>query len=384
MKNTYFVLAAAYLSFLALGFFDGAFTVAWPVIRYDMELPLDRAGLIISVNSVMYVLSGSQMGRFSHRIQLGSINLAGILTISLGLLGLSAANGVAALVLAGGVAGFGMGMMDYSLNLYMTRNFSSRYMSWLHCCWSIGATLSPVLMSQMVLFASWRHGYVALASIQIVIAAFVLISLIRGVWIMRGNEQDAGETGSDTATYLTHPRYRYLNMLIFFLYVGTEYSIGFWTTSVMLDSRGKSIDAAAAFPAVYFASIMAGRIVSGYLAKYLSNSAMIRAGLLLAVVGLLVLMFTNSVAGIALVGLGFAPVYPSLMHDTARLFSPEVLTKQVGYQIAAAAMGVALLGPVLGVVLANVSPEKLFPLSIVTAALVFALNVAICRGVSTR
>ena len=380
MKNTYLVLAAAYLSFIALGFFDGAFAVAWPVIRYDMNLRLDQAGLIIIINSVFYTLSSSQVGRFSRSLRPETVNVLGILAIMLGLLGLSAAPGLAPLVLAGGVAGIGMGMVDFSLNLYIAKHFSSRYMNWLHCCWSIGATFSPIVMFQMVLIASWRAGYVALASIQGIIAAFVVLSLIRGVWSSRERVHIQRPEAEDDKRFLTHPRFQYLHIAIFFLYMGADYSVGFWTASVLLESRGLGIDAAGAYPAVYFASIMLGRITSGYLAKRLSNIAMIRAGFLLAVAGLAILTISNTLMGMALIGLGFAPVYPCLMHETSRRFCPDILTKLVGYQVAAAALGVAILGPAMGLTLSRFSSEALFPLAAVMVVLVFVFNEIVDSG----
>jgi len=383
MKGIFFVLAAAYLSFVALGFFDGAFAVAWPIIRYDMGLHLDQAGVVIIVNSILYTLSSSQIGRLSQRMRCERVNLLGILATMLGLLSLSLAPGFATLVIAGGLAGIGMGMIDASLNLYMARNFSARYMNWLHCSWSIGATLSPIVMSQMVLIAGWRSGYVALAAIQGMIVIFVLTSLARGVWIARDGSRAHGLETMNGKTYLTHPRYQYINISIFFLYMGADYSIGFWTASVMMESRNLGIDYAAVFPAVYFASIMVGRIISGYLAKRFSNMAMIRAGFSLTIVGLVIMILSNNVTGIALVGLGFAPVYPSLMHDTARLFNPSILTKQVGRQVAAAGVGIAIMGPAIGLALSRFSPEVLFPFVAVIVAIVFILNEITERGLNT-
>jgi len=381
MKNTYILLAAAYLSFIALGFFDGAFTVAWPVLRYDMFLQLEQAGVLIIVNAIFWTLSGSQIGRLLRYVNSEKLILFGITALSLAIFGFSLANSFGTLMFVSGLAGMGSGMIDSSLNAYMARNFSSRYMNWLHCSWSMGAAVSPIIMSQMIMSASWRAGYVSLAAIQGVIAVFVLISLLRGAWIVRqGNAHEDRPSDTQKMHFLTQARFQYMHMAIFFLFMGVDYSIGFWTTSVLLESRGLDIEHAGMYPAVYFASIMLGRIASGYLAKYFRNITMIRFGFLLAITGIVTLMYSTNLFAMALIGLGLAPIYPCLMHETSRRFAPEILAKLVGYQVGAASIGVAILGPTMGLILTRVSLETLFPIAIVFAVLVLLINENVERG----
>ena len=378
MKNIYILLAAAYLSFVALGFFDGAFSVAWPVLRYDMRLELEQAGVLIIVNSIFWTLSGSQIGRLLRYTSSEKLTLFGITALMLALLGFSLAGSFGALMFVAGLAGFGSGLIDSGLNSYMARNFSSRHMNWLHCCWSMGAAISPIIMAQMIMSASWRVGYVSLAAIQGVIAVFVLISMLCGAWIIReGRTHNSSSLDTTNARFLTQPHFQYMHMAIFFLFMGVDYSIGFWTTSVLLESRGLDIEHAGMYPAVYFASIMLGRIVSGYLAKYFRNITMIRVGFMLAITGIMILMHSNSLFGMSLIGFGLAPIYPCLMHETSRRFAPDVLAKLVGYQVASASLGVAILGPATGLILTHISLEALFPIGIFFAVSVFTINEAI-------
>jgi len=359
---------------VVLGFYDPSFAVALPVIRYDMGIGVQQVGIVIFVNSIFYTLSGAMFGHMSLRMKPESVNLLGLFTLMLGIASLSLVVDIVSLAAFAGLVGMGSGMIDSSLNSYMARNFSSRYMSWLHCSWSIGATISPIIMSQMILLANWRMGYISLAALQGIVAAFVLASILRGAWGTRDINQPHATHTAQARPHLTHWRYQFINIAIFFVYMGMDYSLGLWLASLMIESRGLDISAAAVYPAVYFASLMLGRIASGWLAKHFSNMALIRAGLTLAVAGILLLIHSDSIVGVALAGLGFAPVYPCLMHDTARLFNPAILTKLIGQQVAAAGMGVALLAPAIGLLLSYVSLEALFPLTIGLAALVFILN----------
>jgi predicted MFS family arabinose efflux permease len=119
---------------------------------------------------------------------------------------------------------------------------------------------------------------------------------------------------------------------------------------------------------------MAGRFVFGFVTTRISGSHVVRYGLLVSVVGLVVLVFSSNIVGIALVGFGFAPVFPCLMNETKIRFKPAILSKLVGLQIAAAGMGVALSALVMGRLLQRVSFDALFPSVIFCVIIVFAMN----------
>jgi len=193
-----------------------------------------------------------------------------------------------------------------------------------------------------------------------------------------------------TIGFLTKRRHSFMQLFAFFMQSGVEGAMFFWITSVMQEARGLDVSASGMHPTAFFAAIVAGRIIFGVLAKYMSNTAIIRVGLGLAVIGLGTIMFVSSPAATFLAGFGFAPVFPTLMHATKSRFAPEALNKLVGYQIAAAGAGVAIISPTVGLVLGNVSLEALFPIAIGLAVVVFVINEylhrsakanAICPGI---
>jgi len=87
-----------------------------------------------------------------------------------------------------------------------------------------------------------------------------------------------------------------------------------------------------------------------------------------------VLVLSNNIIGIALVGFGFAPVFPCLMNETKHRFKPEILSKLVGLQVAAAGLGVALSAFIMGRLLERVSFEALFPTVIICVVIAFVMN----------
>lgn len=373
-KTNAIVLWAVFLSFLALGMPDGAFGVAWPSIRYEMHLGLDRAFILVVSHSVFYALSGSQMSKLASAIKLPNVNILGLGLILLGIGGFAVSPNLYFLVIATMILGIGMGLVDSSLNAYAAKYFAVKHMNWLHCFWGLGGSISPIIMSQMILLVGWRTGYVSILVVQGILAAFVLITVLKGMWLRNAEKADEKVASSAPRKFLVEKRYAYMQIAIFLIYAGFEYAVTFWTTSVMLEGRGLAIEVAGLYPAVYLGGMTAGRLILGYVSDKLSNITLVRFGLVLAIGGLVVLMVSNNIIGMAMIGFGFGPVFPCLMHETARRYSPEATTKLVGYQIAAVGVGVGISTFGMGRLLEGISLEVLFPVVIAAMIVVGIIN----------
>jgi len=373
-KRRFLVLAAVYASFFILGMPDGAFGVAWPGIRGEMGMPLERAGILILVHSFFYSLTSAMLGRISRRARLEWISLAGIALMATGGLGMALSPGFATMAVAVAPLGVGMGMLDSSLNSYMVKSFSSAHLNWLHCFWGMGAAVTPVIMARIILASGWRAGYAAMVAAQVAVAAFVLATLLKGAWAGAGKGGPSPSPGAVGKKYLTKRRHRIMAVASCFLYGGAEYSVGFWVTSVLLETRGLGLDRVGIYPAVYFASITAGRMAFGFVADKFGDTAIIRLGYSLSVAGLAIMFLTGNIAGMALAGLGFAPIFPCLVHASSNRFDPKIVTRIVGYKVAAIGAGVAILSSLVGQLLSRVSLDALFPAAIVLATLTFLLN----------
>ena len=366
------ILVFVFLSFIALGLSEGAVGVSWPNIRYELDLPLGHAGIIMIIHAISYSLAGSQLGRIARSYKLERIDMIGLFMMASGFFTFSLAPNFPIIFIAVAITGSGMGFIDSSLNTYMAKNHTSRYMNWLHCFWGLGAAASPVIMVRLIIFGDWRLGFATLATIHLSVAIIVLISIAKKTWVY--NEGESHSENAKKGGVLTKSSHQFLMIFIFFLYVGAEHSIGFWITSVMLESRGLSHEAAAMFPSVYFAMIMAGRMFFGFVADKFKDMNILRFGFALSVVGLIIQLFTDSIIGIALIGFGFAPIFPCLVNDTANRFNPAILTKLVGYEIAAVGAGIAIISALMGQILYFVSMEALFPGVIIVIVAAFLTN----------
>lgn len=110
---------------------------------------------------------------------------------------------------------------------------------------------------------------------------------------------------------------------------------------------------------IYYLGITAGRLLAGFLAMKLSNIKMIRLGQMLCLLGVILLgmPFTSyfQLVGLMLIGLGCAPIYPAMLHETPERFGKEKSQGMMGIQMACAYVGSTFMPPVFGLLAKEVS-----------------------------
>lgn len=375
------LLIIIYLAFISLGLPDALLGVAWPLIRQEWTMGLDAAGAISIVITVGTISSSLLSGRLIKRYGEGVITLVSGLLTGGALLGYAFAPSYIWFVVLALPLGFGAGSVDTALNHYVSQHFKAHHMNWLHAFWGVGATLGPVLMGGIIgVSGSWRQGYQTVAMIQLVLAGAIFLSL--PLWKRHGAltanlaakmEEDANgaESRQKPLPVLKMKGVSYA-LLIFMVYCAGEYAMGLWGASYLVQMGGLTLELAARGVAFYYGGITVGRVLSGVISFKLSNNQLIFGGLMLATVGALCLFVTVdpllALIAFVLVGLGFAPIFPSMMHETPARFGKEAAQSIIGYQMAAANFGVAVFPPLLGVLIANTT-MALFPFFILGCVL---------------
>ena len=383
-RNSPWLLAVILVSYFVVGFPDGAFTISWLGISDDLSLTLAHSGYILVAYSVTYTIAGVILSRLNRFIRLQTIYLWGLIIMGAGFIGLALSPSYVTVLASIALYGFGTGIMASSMNAYMAKHFSAKHNNWMHCFWGGGATLSPVIMSQMMVVLSWRAGYFVIAGIVGIVAIILLISMYKKIWI---NDDEAAAEDTTKAVvkkrYLTKKWHQVVEILTFFFLGGTDYTLVFFTGMVLME-RGLSLEAVGLFSAVYYVCMTAGRMFFGWLAKWLKEVPIIRIGIGIAVAGIGVLYFTSNIIGMAMTGFGLAPLLPTLVSDTSNRFTPNAISKLVGYELAAFGAGIAVLFFITSLVLEFVTLEALFPIGVLFIALVFLCNEIIVRAVKAN
>lgn len=372
---TMVLLMIIYLAFISLGLPDALLGVTWPLIRTEWQMSLDAAGLISIIVTMGTIVSSLLSGKLIKRFGEGKITFFSGLMTGVALLGYSMAPSYIWFVFLALPLGFGAGSVDTALNHYVALHFKAHHMNWLHSFWGVGATAGPVLMAMILTqTGSWRTGYQTVAIIQLLLAAVLFLSL--PLWKKHGALTQEKETASSEPPIKTNVlkiKGVPYALMVFLFYCAAEYAMGLWGSSYLVQTKGVSLETAARWVAFYYAGITVGRVLSGFISFKLSNTRMITLGLFIALLGGGLLFIEGAsvvtMAAFVLIGLGFAPVFPSMTHETPHRFGKGQTQHIIGFQMASAYIGIAVFPPLLGVVIEKTS-MGIFPVFIVMCVLI--------------
>ena len=360
------LLAVIYLSFISLGLPDSLLGSAWPVIYPQIGVPISWSGIISLIISAGTVISSLQSDRLTRRLGAGKVTAASVGMTAAALLGFSFSRSFPALCFWAVPYGLGAGSVDAALNNYVALHFASRHMSWLHCMWGIGASTGPYIMSRAITrYGSWNMGYRIVGILQIALTACIIFSL--PLW--KGSAGASAEEGAGTGGPMPLKDVVRLKgakaiMTAFFCYCAVESTVGLWASSYLVVYRSVPEVTAAGFASMFFIGITAGRAANGFLTMRFSDRQLIRAGQTLVGLGALLVLIpagqTLALAGLVVMGIGCAPIYPCIIHSTPALFGEENSQAMVGVQMASAYVGTCLMPPLFGFLAKSIS-FGLFP-----------------------
>lgn len=358
------LLAVIYLSFISLGLPDSLLGSAWPVMYRGLGVEVSYAGVISMIIAVGTIISSLQSDRLTQKLGAGKVTLISVGMTALALFGFSLSHSFWLLCLWAIPYGLGAGSVDAALNNYVALHYASRHMSWLHCMWGVGASLGPYIMGRALSGGqSWNMGYRYIAILQIGLTLILLLSL--PLWKGRAVEEE----GSAAETVLSLRQIIGIVgakevMLAFFCYCAIEQTAGLWASSYLVLHKGLSAETAAGFASLFFVGITIGRGISGFVTMKLNDEQMIRLGQGIIMLGIaaLFLPFNEEVAlaGLILIGLGCAPIYPSIIHATPVHFGADKSQAMIGVQMASAYIGTCLVPPLFGLI-ANHIDVSLLP-----------------------
>ncbi len=362
------LLILIYIAFISLGLPDSLIGVAWPAIRADFGLGLEYGGYISFIVTMGTVISSLLSGYFISKLKTGKVIAFSILLTSLALYGISKSNTFILMLVFALPLGFGAGSIDTAINNYVALHYKPHHMNWLHSFWGVGATAGPFIMSFYLRDSNWQKGFLTIAIIQFVF--LILVSFSIPLW--KKNEDNGHETDlAQKKVKIFKIKGVIYALLIFLVYCAIEFSVGIWGSSYLVINKGLVVADAARLITLYYLGITVGRFISGILSFFASNKQIIYGSIVVIFIGSIVLLLSKNTTMVwisfIIIGLGLAPIFPTMIHDTPRNFGKENSQHVIGYQIAFAYIGSAIFPATFGIIFSKVS-INLFPLLIVVLA----------------
>ena len=374
---TQLLLAIIYLAFISLGLPDSLLGSAWPTMYQQFGVPISYAGIISMIIAGGTIISSLQSDRLTKWLGTGKVTAISVATTAVALLGFSFTHSFWALCLWAIPYGLGAGSVDASLNNYVALHYESRHMSWLHCMWGVGATAGPYIMGiALSMGQGWNMGYRYIGIIQVVLTAILIFSL--PLWkgrksptenlqnaeieqLLENASEKAGTTSEKALSLREILKIAGAKevMLCFFCYCALEQTAGLWASSYLTLHKGVSSETAAIFASLFYIGITVGRAISGFITMKLNDIQMIRLGQGIIVAGIVAMILPGSnvfaLAGLILIGLGCAPIYPCVIHSTPAHFGADKSQAIIGVQMAFAYIGTMLMPPLFGVLASRIS-----------------------------
>jgi fucose permease len=348
------ILAIIYLSFISLGLPDSILGSAWPSMYASLSVPLHYAGIISMIIAGGTVVSSISSARIIKRFGTGTVTAFSVFLTAAALIGFSFSRRFFLLCLCAIPLGLGAGSVDAALNNYVALHYKAKHMNWLHCFWGIGASTGPLIISALLIkYNSWNAGYRAIGMIQCSLVILLFITL--PLW-KKGGGGGTGGQKTKQAPLKINQLFQITGvkqaLITFFCYCTIESTAGLWGSSYLVTVRNIPAEIAARWIALYFIGITLGRLMSGFLSIRLNNRRMIRLGQCLIACGIVILSLPGGnnmlLPGFLVIGLGCAPIFPGLLHETPENFGKEHSQAIMGIQMASAYAGTTLMPPLFG------------------------------------
>lgn len=365
------LIVVSFTLFIVLGVSTGVTGVAWPTMRLDFNRPLPDLGVLLAVGTGGYFLAGLAAGWITRRIGIGRA-LIGVLIIgSISLTGYGVVPSWPLLLICAVGVGFSGGTLDSLTNAYVALNHDARTMGLLHAFFGIGATGGPVLAAAVLARGmSWKTAFFILAVAEVLLIFGVF--RVRRQWPAPSSPNSPGGHGRQRfdATVLAL-------LGVFVLYVGIEITAGQWSYSLLTESRGMGEFAAGIWVAMYWGGMTVGRLTLGVIGDRIDSSRYLRLSMVGTVLGGLFFWLdplSAGFVGLPLLGYSLAGVFPVLVTLTPGWVGAENAESIIGYQIAAASAGSALLPWVAGRIVDSAGLEALGPYLVATSLVMALLN----------
>ena len=373
----FILLIIIYIAFIGLGIPDSLLGAAWPAIYTEFEIPISCASFVSVIVSCGTIVSSMVSTRVISQFGTNKVAAFSTAMTAAALLGFSCSGSLLFLCLFAVPLGLGAGAIDTALNNYVSLHYSATHMSFLHCFYGVGVSVSPYILSLVIDGKyGWRGGYRIAFLIQSVIMMILFFTL--GVWKKAHGRKD-GETEQETKVLTVREIARIpgvkMMWCLFLSSCAIECTCGGWGSTFLVEYKHMAAAQAAGIITFYYAGMALGRFLSGILAVWLDSWKIIRIGQWILGAAIILLFLPGppsiSAAGLFLIGLGNGPLFPNFNYLTPQNFGEDISQSVMGTQMAAAYVGI-MLAPAFCGVLGQAINMGVFPVYLLAFYLVMA------------
>ncbi len=375
------------LTYLGVALPGSTLGMLWPSMRISIHEPVGALGIVLICGVAAAVVSATATGRLLSRVRSGPLLAAGSALVAGALVMEAAAPALWLIAIGSAVFCTGFGAIDAGLNAYAAGHFGARQINWMHAGYGLGATIGPLLVTALLACgAGWRFALAVMAAVIGVIAW--VLAVCRHAWEEPCREpertppDDRGarrEADGPEAPGVERGKRSVLSGVVFIaVETGVESAAGIWGYVYLTSGRGLPGTVAGVVVSAYWVMMFAGRAVLGPVAER-AGAARVLAVAVCGIPAGAVLMTVPApqlvaVAGMLLLGLAAAPVFPLITLTTADRAGAGAASAAVGLQVAASAVGSAALPSLVGLAIDAVGARALGPALVILGLAMCAVH----------
>ncbi len=283
-----------------------------PEMRARLHVNLAQQGDLFLVLYFGVLVASVLIGPLIDRMGNKAVLQVSALLVAAALGGFAAAESFAAAAVSGFVLGAGGGAVNIAANVLVSDLYGDErgpMLNVLGSFYGIGALLLPLLAASISALLTIRQLLIGAAALAALTAA--AYALLR----FPPAREAHGFSAAQVAQVVRYPGILLLALLLF-CQSGNEAAIGGWA-STYAGTVGADARRATWVLTGYWAALMAGRLLAARLLRRFGNTQLVLASGAGSVAGCAALLLAHSVAGmaagVALLGLSFAAIYPTTL-----------------------------------------------------------------------
>ena len=369
----------------------------WPKMSEDIGVGVTLIGILTMIN---YISSGIlSFSTYKIRMKLGTSrsNVLGLCLSAISMLILANATNFASIVIATIFLGASAGIIDVNSNSYVVKAYETKWVSFMHACWGLGATIGPMVMSfALVYLKNYRFGFYITFVIMVIVSSLMLFAkkywegkkktLDQNFVELHSVSQAEKEANVGFADILKIKGA--LKILICFMLAnGAGCSLSAWIATMATEQRGIAVAEAAIAASVFFFALMIGRIFFGMLADKIGIAKTLLICMVITLASVicyyipyrsLPMIYINS----AVAGFGSGALIPLLNANLKELFDTKYLSPLISFGGVFGLSGIAASSAIMTVVANALTIHHVQLVQIVSFALLLIIYASVIKNKS--
>ena len=348
-------LYVIYLCYIMYGWTASLLGSVWPKMSSDIAIDVSLLGILVMINYIASGIASFCTYKIRQKIGTNYTNELALGLMAVSMIIFANAENFTMLAIGMPLLGFGSGLVDINSNSYAVRAYSANWVSYMHACWGLGATIGPIVLSFAMRKFTYRLGYIWTA--VIILAIIIVLNILKRSWERKKYDYDhsvvQGNTDDKSGILNTIKEKNVMMILLCFFFAnGIGCALSTWIPTIEVGQNGISAEEVVMVASSHFFALMGGRLILGTLSNKISITKLIIFCIAINIVGALMFyLHINELPFIyfhvIVIGFISGPVIPLLNSNLKELFDEKILPELISLGGVFGLTGIAIFSAIM-------------------------------------